>query len=167
MRAFNAWGATHVNARGVSFRQQSLRMARKPTNPPSEFWIRLVECWGERKLPTSQMGIAKELPSSESDSGTMSQGSVGKWYNGTALPDRDKLIMLARAGHVTVDWLLLGRQPKRPAPPGSMLDRLLTAWEQLSPESHDILLTMAEALAEKRDEGFEQPRPQLRKRRTG
>lgn len=153
------------------------RMPKEPTTPPSEFWVRLVHCWGEKKtLPTSQNGIAKALLSQQSGTSKMSQGSVNKWYTGEGLPDRDRLAELARKGDVTIDWLLLGHFPKRRVEPGSMLERLLSAWETLPHDARELVLRTAEALGKKNERerstasDFPEAKPKpaaLRRRRTG
>lgn len=136
MPPFNATRVKSVNAYPANAKAHSPSMGREAESEGSAFWQRLVECWAEKGLPTSQNGVAKSLPSEESDSKTMSQGSVRRWFTGENYPAMPTLIEIARRGDVTIDWLVRGTLPKRPAQPGSPLERLLNVWELLPDEQH-------------------------------
>lgn len=74
--------------------------------PESDFWKRLVAAWSARKLPTTQLGVARKLD--------MSQGSVQQWVRGTSLPTLTTAVEIAVLGKVCVEWLLTGRGPQYP-----------------------------------------------------
>jgi len=131
-REFNAQGVYHVNAYSANWRDYCPRMPKKPEADPSPFWKRMTEAWGERRLPTTQNGVATLLD--------MSQGSTRRWFTGAGLPETRTIIDIADRGRVTVDWLLTGRMPKRPIPIGGELERVLMAWNELDRSGRDYVL---------------------------
>lgn len=123
MGAINAQTVIGINARSGNGVSQTPRMGRQAETEASEFWLRLVEAWSKKGLPTSQNGVATTLD--------MSQGSTRRWHTGDGLPEMDVLVQIAQKGDVTVDWLLTGRYPKHPIKPDTPLGRIHNAWNQI------------------------------------
>lgn len=133
---FNAQIVNSVNASRANPLAQTRRMSRKAEAEPCEFWKRLVAAWELKGLPTSQNGVAEWF-------GMKGNGSTGRWYRGDGKPETEKLIRMAQAGGVTVDWLLTGNEPRTPIRPGTDLDQLLRLWANLSPESREHVMRTA------------------------
>lgn len=109
---------------------------RKAGSPPSRFWVRLTEAFGERGLETSQIGVGRLVD--------RSQGSVARWYHGESLPrDMDTIRSIALKGKVTVDWLLTGRQPKYPIAKDPVLSKILEVAIELDDEARKEVLRTA------------------------
>lgn len=136
----NAQTARDVNANSASCGPQAADMvldARKT------FGQRLAECWGERGLPTTQLGIAKRLG--------MSQGSTGRWFRDQGLPELDRIRELAKMGDVCVEWLISGLGTKRPMPVDEETNELLEIWRQLNPNGrHHVRIAARAMLADQK-----------------
>lgn len=129
--------ASDVNAGTANWPAMLTRM-RGDTR--KTFWERLVEAWGRRSLPTSQLGIANRLG--------MSQGSVGRWARGEGLPELDIVRTLAVDGDVCIEWLLTGRGPRKPRPMDEETEELLEVWSKLNPNGrHHVRIAAMGALA--------------------
>lgn len=141
--------ARSVNANTAKARPQTQEMSRADTR--KSFWLRLVEAWGARGLPTSQMGVARELG--------MSQGSVGRWGRDEGLPELDTVRGLALKGDVCVEWLISGRGPKRPMPVDEETNDLLELWRQLQENGRHAVRVAAQGALALQREGRHPPRP--------
>jgi len=143
--SFNAQIVNKVNACGANALAQTRRVSRTAEAEPCEFWRRLVEAWEPKGLPTSQNGVAEWF-------GMKGNGSTGRWYRGDGLPETPKLIRMARAGDVTVDWLLTGNEPRSPIRPGTDLYQLLRLWAVLSSTSREhVMRTVQGEIAMQRE----------------
>ena len=133
----SAQTARKVNANTANPSGQTVRMV---SDARKSFWDRLIEAWGARELPTSQLGIAGAL--------SMSQGSVGRWARGEGLPELDVVRELALRGDVCIEWLLTGRGPKRPMPVDEETNELLEIWRKLKDNGrHSVRVAAQGALA--------------------
>ena len=130
---FNARTVNRVNAYSAKRFGNMLPMGRPTESEPSDFWKRLVQCWGARNLPTSQNGIAKRLD--------MSQGSVRRWFAGEGFPETDTLIRIANLGRVSIDWLLTGKHHSSGV--DKDLDDLLDIWDQLDGQAREHVVRSA------------------------
>lgn len=141
MRASNAQCVIPVNACCVPEIWKIRRVRRKPKKskveakeprqkrPASQFWRRVVETWHAANLPTSQLGIARTLKPSATQSWPQ------RWHDGTSLPQRDTLIKIAEKGKTTLDYLIAGWPPKRGLFHDPDLKRLLEAWDCLADDT--------------------------------
>lgn len=132
-RAINAETVTSVNAHSVKKATHYVPMAHATTDP-SEFWLRLTQAMTEKKLPTTQNGVATKLK--------MSQGSVRRWYTGDGLPELKTVIELAQMTGYCVEWLLTGRGPEKPNHDPDLAD-LIRHWKALGNEGRMHVLRTA------------------------
>lgn len=144
----NAQTATRVNAQTARIEPQTVRMV---TDSRKTFWQRLTDAWGARGLPTSQLGIARELG--------MSQGSVGRWARDEGLPELDVVRQLALKGDVCIEWLLTGRGPKRPMPVDEETAELLEVWRKLNANGRHHVRIAAQSAYALQSQSTSPPRP--------
>lgn len=80
--------------------------------PHTAFAARLAEiCQSKGLKPHGrQAGLARVLTSLDRP---ITQPAIKKWFDGEALPDMDKFILLATWGGVHLEWLMTGRGPKQ------------------------------------------------------
>lgn len=131
----SAQTATDVNADSASCATHAADMA---VDTRKTFWERLIEAWGPKGHPTSQLGVANKLG--------MSQGSVGRWARDEGLPELDTVRELANLGDVCVEWLLTGKGPRRPTPVDEETNELLEVWRQLDPNGRHHVRVAARAM---------------------
>lgn len=99
----------------------------------STFWERVTEALRDAGHEHSQMGVARLLG--------MSQGSVGRWAQGTGLPTMQNALDLALKAGVCVEWLLTGRGPKAPLAGLTRQEEvLLNRFRKLTPENRVSVL---------------------------
>lgn len=139
-REINAQCVMSVNAYGVIGRGQTPLMPKrkgktpkKERHEPSEFWQRLVDTWKDAGRVCTQSSAARAVNNTQS--------TAQRWENGSSVPERPKLQVLARLGNTTVDYLLFKRGPKHP--PDETLTWLMNAYQRLDQDGKDHILAAA------------------------
>jgi len=75
----------------------------------------------------------------------ITQGAVNKWLSGLAVPDTDKLIVLADIFGVSLDFLVTGRDSGASSVGSPEADSVLTLMQTMTPEQRRQMAAIAEA----------------------
>ena len=107
-------GCGNVNRRRLRFvRISAIMIAKKHNFRESDMKLYEKIQYCRKNAGMSQEMFAEKL--------SVSRQSVSKWENGTAAPDLDNLVAIARLFGVTTDWLLMEDAPEVPAEQLSVL----------------------------------------------
>jgi hypothetical protein len=99
-------------------------------------WERVKEALHDASLPATQAEAAKIAQ--------VKQPSVSDWNKQEGYPEMANAVRLAERLNVCVDWILTGREPKKPGPPAEPLaQELWGLWAHLDEDTKRDLLGFA------------------------
>jgi transcriptional regulator with XRE-family HTH domain len=75
----------------------------------------------------------------------ITQGAVNKWLSGLAVPDTDKLVVLADIFEVSLDFLVTGRDSGANSAGSPEADSVLTLMQTMTPEQRRQMAAIAGA----------------------